>query len=191
MSREADAHLTEQALLRWQMGDASKTERAHVNGCLHCQAQAKPMTDALGWFGAAARQWGDEKAAVTREWRESKAAASQERGDATRSAVSEWHGAKAAAAQSWRAMAASWAVACIVLLLIFGIGLPRWKAHRRALEAQAKQQQLQQELARDNALLDEVDRDVSQVVPEAMQPLSRESAGTSAAGKASSRPTQQ
>jgi hypothetical protein len=37
---------------------------------------------------------------------------------------------------------------------------------------QQQQQQEKQELARDNALLDEVDQDVSQVVPEAMEPLS-------------------
>jgi hypothetical protein len=71
----------------------------------------------------------------------------------------------------------------VALLLIFGIGLPRWKAHRAAIEAQLHQQQQQQEkqeLARDNALLDEVDQDVSQVVPEAMEPLSWNTANSGA-----------
>jgi hypothetical protein len=72
-------------------------------------------------------------------------------------------------------MVSAWAVVSVALLLMFGIGLPRWKAHRAAVEAQMQQRQQQQEkqeLARDNALLEEVDQDVSQVVPEAMQPLS-------------------
>jgi len=55
---------------------------------------------------------------------------------------------------------------------MFGIGLPRWQQHRAATAAQVAQQQRQQELAQDNALLEEVDQDVSQVVPDAMQPLS-------------------
>jgi hypothetical protein len=154
-------HLSEEAMMRWQIGDTSEAERAHVAMCAECQAQAKPLKDALSWFGAAARQWGEEKAAAAREWRQS----------------------ESATARSWRSMLGVWATVSVALLLIFGIGLgiglPRWKAHHAAIEAQLhQQQQLQQEaqnkqeLARDNALLDEVDQDVSQVVPEAMLPLS-------------------
>jgi uncharacterized iron-regulated membrane protein len=90
-------------------------------------------------------------------------------------------------------MVTAWALVSVALLVMFGIGLPRWKAHRAAIEAQAQQQQQQrqkQELARDNALLDEVDQDVSQVVPEAMQPLSwsaANSGGTNSTGGAASR----
>jgi uncharacterized protein HemX len=149
-------HLSEEAMMRWQIGDANEAERAHVAMCAECQAQAKPLKDALSWFGAAARQWGEEKAAA-QGWRES----------------------KNTAARSWRSMVGVWATVSVALLLIFGIGLPRWKSHQAAIEAQVhQQQQLQQEtqdkqeLARDNALLDQVDQDVSQVVPEAMQPLS-------------------
>ena len=76
-------HLNQEALLRLQMGDASEAEREHVAMCKECQAQAKPLDDALSWFGAAARQWGEEKAAVAEEakaaaamqWQESKSAA--------------------------------------------------------------------------------------------------------------------
>jgi uncharacterized iron-regulated membrane protein len=89
-------------------------------------------------------------------------------------------------------MAAAWALVSVALLVMFGIGLPRWKAHRAAIETQAQQQQQRQkqELARDNALLDEVDQDVSQVVPEAMQPLSwsaTNSGGVSSTGGTASR----
>ena len=49
-------HLSEEARMRWQMGDANEAERAHVAMCAECQAQAKPLMDALSWFGAAARQ---------------------------------------------------------------------------------------------------------------------------------------
>lgn len=160
-------HLSEEARMRWQMGDANEAERAHVANCAECQTQVKPLHDALSWFGGAARQWGEEKAAVAQERRES-------------SSTLEWQQSKsAAAARSWHGMVGTWAAVSVALLLIFGIGLPRWKEHRAAIEAQVHQQQQQQretqdkqELARDNALLDQVDQDVSQVVPEAMQPLS-------------------
>jgi hypothetical protein len=165
-------HLNKEALLRWQMRDANEAERAHVATCTECQAQAKPLDDALSWFGAAARQWGEEKAAVALAWREGKAAAAM-----------DWQESKIAAARNWRGMVGVWATVSVALLLIFGIGLgiglPRWNAHRAAIEAQVHQQQLlqgerqdKQELARDNALLDQVDQDVSQEVPQAMQPLS-------------------
>ena len=84
-------------------------------------------------------------------------------------------------------MLAAWAMVNVVLLLIFGIGLPRWKAHRAAMMAQLHlqhQQEEKQELARDNALLEAVDQDVSQVVPEAMQALSWNAANSNAAGTA-------
>jgi hypothetical protein len=161
MNDRMSRHLSEEALMRWQMGDATDAERAHVGACAECQAQARPLQDALSWFGAAARQWGEEKAALIEEWQES----------------------KHAAARTWRSMVGMWAAVSVVLLLIFGIGLPRWKAHRAAIEAQVHQQQQQQEkqeLARDNALLDEVDQDVSQVVPEAMEPLSWNTANSGA-----------
>jgi hypothetical protein len=166
------AHLSDEAVMRWQIGDATEAERAHVAMCTECQAQAKPLQDALSWFGAAARQWGEEKGAAGQEWREAKAAAAQ-----------EWRESKAAAARGWRSIAAAWALVSVALLVMFGIGLPRWKAHRAAIEAQVQQQQEQrqkQELARDNALLDEVDQDVSQVVPEAMQSLSWNTANSGA-----------
>ena len=161
MNDRMSGHLSKEALMRWQMGDATGAERAHVGACVECQAQARPLQDALSWFGAAARQWGEEKAALMEEWRES----------------------KHAAARNWRSMVGMWAAVSMALSLIFGIGLPRWKAHRAAIEAQVHQQQQQQEkqeLARDNALLDEVDQDVSQVVPEAMEPLSWNTASSGA-----------
>jgi hypothetical protein len=167
MKKNTNAHLNEETLMRWQMGDATELERMHVAECPECQAQAKPVKDALSWFGAAARQWGEERAALIQEWHESRGAAAE-----------EWRESKAAAARGWRGMAAAWAAVSIVLLLIFGIGMPRWKAHHAAIEAQVQQRDVQQQqasqqaLARDNALLEEVDQDVSQEVPQAMEPLS-------------------
>lgn len=186
MNTMTSGHLSEEALMRWQMGDATDAERTHVDNCAECQAQARPLQDALSWFGAAARQWGEEKAALVHEWREAKAAVAQEWQESTSAAARERRESKSAAARSWRSMVGVWAAVSVALLLIFGIGLPRWKAHRAAIEAQVHQQQQQQEkqaLARDNALLDQVDQDVSQVVPEAMQPLSWNTA-TSGAGNA-------
>lgn len=169
MNKDTSAHLNDETLLRWQVGDATEPERTHVAECAECQAQAKPLKDALSWFGVAARQWGEERAALVEEWHKSRDAATQ-----------EWRMSKAAAARGWRSMAAAWALVSITLLLIFAIGVPRWKAHQATIEAQVQQQRQQeqkQELARDNALLEEVDQDVSQVVPEAMEPLSWNTAG--------------
>jgi hypothetical protein len=164
MNKNTSPHLNNETLMRWQVGDATEPERTHVAECAECQAQAKPLKDALSWFGVAARQWGEERAALVEDWHKSRDAATQ-----------EWRMSKAAAARGWRSMAAAWALVSVTLLLIFAIGVPRWKAHQAAIEAQMQQQRQQeqkQELARDNALLEEVDQDVSQVVPEAMEPLS-------------------
>ena len=181
MNNHTSAHLDKAALMRWQMGDATEPEQMHVAECAECLAQAKPLKDALSWFGMAARQWGEERAALIQEWHESRDAATR-----------EWRESKSAAARGWRTMAAAWAVAGVVLLLIFVIGAPRWKAHRAAIEARVvqHQQEEKQDLARDNALLEEVDQDVSQEVPEAMQPLSWNTASgntTSSSGNAVSR----
>jgi hypothetical protein len=182
MNKNTSAHLNDKTLIRWQMGDATELERTHVAECTECQAHAKPLKDALSWFGAAARQWGEERAALVEEWHQSRDAAAQ-----------EWRESKAAAARGWRSMAAAWALVSVALLLVFAIGVPRWKAHRAAIEAQVqqRQQEQKQDLARDNALLEEVDQDVSQVVPEAMQPLSWSAANsnpTNSASDTASRP---
>jgi hypothetical protein len=130
MTERTSAHFDEDTAARWQVGDATEAERTHLAGCAECQAQARPLGDALSCFGAAAREWGEERASVTREWSAAKAAAAQE-----------------------------------------------WRESKAAAEHEQKQ-----ELARDNTLLDEVDQDVSQVVPEAMQPLSWNAANNNAAG---------
>jgi hypothetical protein len=177
MKKNTSAHFNDETLMRWQMGDATEPERTHVAECAECQAQAKPLKEALSWFGAAARQWGEERAALVEEWHRSREAAAQ-----------EWRISKASAARSWRSMAAAWALVSVTLLLVFAIGMPRWKAHQAAIEAQVRQQRQQeqrQELARDNALLEEVDQDVSQVVPEAMQPLSWSTASGNSASTSS------
>ena len=176
MSERMNAHFDEEAAIRWVMGEATEGEGAHWSGCAECQTQTRPLTDALSWFGAAAREWGEEKATAAQEWGAAKAAAGW-----------EWRESKAVAARSRRSMFAAWAMVSVVLLLIFGIGMPRWKAHRAAMVAQLQQQHQQeekQELARDNALLEAVDQDVSQVVPEAMQALSWNAANSNAAGTA-------
>lgn len=175
MNKNTSAHLNEETLIRWQMGDATESERIHVAECTECQTQVKPLKDALSWFGAAARQWGEERAALVQEWHDAKDAA-----------VQEWRESKAAAARGWRSMAAAWALVSVVLLLLFAIGVPRWKAHQAAIVAQQRQQEQKQELARDNALLEAVDQDISQEVPVAMQPLSWNTANSSSTNSTSS-----
>jgi hypothetical protein len=137
-------------MLRWQAGEASEAEQAHIAECAGCRAQIQPLADALKWFGSAARHWGAEKAALART-----------------------SGADVRTTLRWGRLAAAVALACL-LLVATGIALLRWqKTSGAPMQTHAQQQQeTTQELARDNALLDEVDRDVSQEVPSAMQPLS-------------------
>jgi hypothetical protein len=183
---EHERHLTEEMLLHVQTGDASDAERAHLAGCQECQQQAEPLSDALRWFGAAAREFGAEKAALAAEWRESKAAMVQDWREGKASANQEWREARVAAAAHRRSFIATWAAVAAVLLLMFGIGLPRWQQHRAAVTARAEQQR-QQALTEDDALLEEVDQDVSQVVPDAMQPLSLNSSSSSSSTTGSTR----
>jgi len=159
---EHERHLTEEMLLRVQMGDASEGARAHLAGCEQCRRQVEPLRDALRWFGSAAREFGAEKAALPRS---------------ARVGAHTWSGL------SW-GMSRGLAAACCVLLILLAVAIPRWQQHRAAVAALA-QQQRQQQLTEDDALLEEVDQDVSQVVPEAMQPLS----GNSSSGSGSTNGT--
>lgn len=153
------SHLSQEAMLRWQASEASEVERAHVAECPECRAQTQPLADALHWFGAAAREWGAEKAALARTSR-----------------------VDIRATLHWGRFAAGLAVACM-LLVATGIALLRWQQSPSVpMQARVQQQQetAQQELARDNTLLEEVDQDVSQEVPSAMQPLSWSASDTTA-----------
>jgi hypothetical protein len=145
-----NSHLSQEAMLRWQAGDASAVEQAHIAECVECQAQTQSLGDALQWFGSAARQWGAEKAASTRTSR-----------------------VDVRPPLHWGRFAAALALVC--MLIATGIALLRWQKDPRVpMQARVQQQQetSQQQLARDNALLEAVDQDVSQEVPSAMQPLS-------------------
>ena len=116
MNEKTSAHFDEEALVRWQMGDAAEAERVHLAGCADCQARTRSLADSLSWFGAAARQWGEEKAVASENLWERKPATSM----------------------NWRGMVAAWAMVSVALLLVFGIGLQRWKGHRAAIEAQVQ-----------------------------------------------------
>jgi hypothetical protein len=70
-----------------------------------------------------------------------------------------------------------------MLLITTGIALLHWQKSSSVptqVRVQQPQETAQQELARDNTLLDEVDQDVSQEVPSAMQPLSWSGGATAA-----------
>jgi hypothetical protein len=156
-----NTHLSEKAMLRWQAGEASELERRHVAECAECQARMQPLSDALSWFGTAARQWGAEKASAQR----------------TVHVV-------ATVTHRWYRFAMAAALAC-VLLVATGIAMLHWQKQNASMQAQGPQQHetnqgeaRQQELARDNALLDEVDQDVSQEVPAALEPLSWSASNT-------------
>lgn len=167
MKQFVGEHLDEDAMLRWQMEDASEAEREHLADCTVCLVKAKSLKDALGWFGTAAREWGGEKATMARA-----------RNDAKDAATLKWRKPKSALLLSWQSMVGVGAMVAAALLLIFGIGLP----HRRSQQVPApttamvqqageKQQITDNNALSDNALLEEVDQDVSQEVPAALQPL--------------------
>lgn len=164
MNESTGKHLDPGAVIRWQMGDASEAEREHMASCAACQAEAKPLEESLAWFGAAARNWGEHKAAL----------------------AARGVGVRHVAVVSWRVLIGVCAAATVAVLMVLGIGLPHWKSQPVTPQAHVQPQveQQQQEIASDNALLDEVDQDVSQEVPAAMQPLSW-SATSSNAGNSS------
>ena len=162
MNENTGEHLQRQGVIRWQMGDATEAERRHMESCAACQAEAKPLKDALQWFGAAAREWGEQKAAFS------------VRGARVRHA----------AVVSWRVLVGVCAAVAIALLVVFGIGLPHGKSGQPTnhvqVQPQQVEQQQQQEIASDDALLEAVDQDVSQEVPSAMQPLTWSAASSTA-----------
>jgi hypothetical protein len=159
MNENTAEHLNREAVIRWQMGDATEPERRHMTECEVCQAEAKPLQDAVQWFGMAAREWGKQKAAFEgrRAW------------------------VRHAGEVSWRVLLGVCAAVTIAVLVVFGIGLPHWKSQPVTNHAHVQQQveSQQQEIASDDALLDEVDQDVSREVPAAMQPLTWSAAGSS------------
>ncbi len=138
MSELRELHLSDEALLRFEMNEATAEDRAHLENCPRCRSEVAELAEAVRSFGMAARQFAAEKAATTRAWRPSHAA------------------------HAWRGLAAGLALAVTMLALLLGVGMPRWQAHRAALAMHAAEQR-QQQLAADNALLEEVDQDVSQV----------------------------
>jgi hypothetical protein len=166
------AHLDSKAALRWQWGEATETERAHMAACSTCRAQVEPLAEALGCFTLAARQWGDAKAAAAGERHPSQAAATEQWRHANIAAAQEWRAAKTAAARPRRGMAFAGAAVCSVLVVIFALGLPGWQAHQHPPQAAAYRQPAEQQKTQDDALLEAIDRDVSQVVPAALTPLS-------------------
>lgn len=182
---ETTPHLDREAALRWQMGDARDDERAHVAACAACQAQLQPLTEALQVFRAAAVEWSEAKSVAVPEWSDAKSVAAPAWSDARSVAAAEqkWLERKAAAGQPRRRVALSWAVACALLLTTFALGLSRWQAHQTAhqaaLQAAARLQQTRQ-LEQDDALLESIDQDVSQVLPQALAPLSEAESGTTA-----------
>lgn len=143
-------HLADEAALRWQIGEATAAERAHVAQCATCQAQTHPLAESLQLFRTAAQEWGAVKAATTPRTH-----------------------APQHVRLSWSAIAA----VCALLLLTISIAAVRWQSRQASLQMAARQRQVQQQMAQDDALLEAVDQDVSQIVPDALTPLARSSNG--------------
>ncbi len=136
-------HLDDDAEVRWQLGESTEAERAHVARCTRCQAEVLPLADTLQQFGIAAREWGERKAACT-----------PQQTIAPRRRV------------GWETLVA---VAAVLLFAVV-MTVARWHARQVTLQA-AAQQQREQQLAQDDALLEAVDQDVAQGVPDALAPL--------------------
>ena len=159
-------HLDKEAALRWQWGEVTEAERAHVAACDACRGQVEPLAQTLSTFTLAARAWGDAKAAA-----------------APLPSAQELRHPHAAAPGWWRGMAITAMAVGAMLLLVITFAMPRWRKHSvansAAQQAAVRQQQRQQQITQDDALLEAVDQDVSQVVPQARSPLSGSAAGTS------------
>ncbi len=137
-------HLSDHELAAWQAGECSPQSASHMAECGDCRRGASRLEDALGLFGETARTWSSERLAAHK----------------AHMVVDPARGRGSMRQHGW-----VWTAAVAMMLLI--AGLTTWMQEQHAAQQAAQQRQL----ASDTVLLQEIDEDVSQVVPEALAPL--------------------
>jgi hypothetical protein len=142
----ADHHLPDGEPDEWQAGERSAERARHVAECAECHRSVGRMEEVLALFGETARAWSADRPAM-RQMR----------------AVPVPGGKRISGLQrGW-----VWTAAVAMLLLVLSggtwVSVGTWLQHQQAAR--------ERQLASDGVLLQQVDEDISQVVPEALAPL--------------------
>jgi hypothetical protein len=61
-----NAHLSQQQMDDWLIGDRPAEEESHLSSCAGCMKEVARMSDSLALFGAAVRSYGQEQMGVPR-----------------------------------------------------------------------------------------------------------------------------
>jgi hypothetical protein len=149
----ADHHLADDELHAWQAGERSAESAQHVAECAECHRSVRRMEEVLALFGETARAWSAERSAIRRM-----PAVSVPGVLGSGMPGLGWK-RNLPLQRGW-----AWTAAVTIFLLIVSGGA--W-----VQQVQHQQAARAQQLARDSMLLQQVDEDISQAVPEALAPL--------------------
>jgi hypothetical protein len=172
-------HLTEKEISEWLVEGPEQSPSLHVENCWACQAKVTEARESLAAFRTAVVEWSEARAA-----RPSNLKVSEKR--------NQGHGARRhEGLRLWLPVAG---FAATVLLILGYAGVPAL-LHRHS-DAHLAVVTASLATDSDQALLDQVDTEVSEAVPDAMAPLtdlvawdSTERATTATAGKAATTET--
>ncbi len=139
--QQSTGHLTEQQILAWQLNEQTPEQAAHVAECRECRTEVEGLQSSLAVFRSAVFAWSD--------------------GHESRTLRPLW----TAPRKRWLQPALQWVAAAALLA---GVAAPLYT--HRVME-QRREEQAQQRARADQALLEQVDQEVSQTVPDSMEPL--------------------
>ncbi len=137
----ATGHLTEQQILAWQLNEQTLEQAAHVAECGECRAEVEGLQSSIAAFRSSMVAWSEAHE--------------------SRAMRPVW----TAPRKRWLQPAFQWVAAAALLI---GVAAPLYTHH--VIEQRREEQAHQRALA-DQALLEQVDQEVSQTVPDTMEPL--------------------
>jgi hypothetical protein len=149
----ADDHLADDELHAWQAGERSAESAQHVAECAECHRSVSRMEEVLALFGETARAWSAERSAI----------------HPMRAVPVPGVLGSGLLGLGWKRnspLQRGWvwtAAVALLLLIVSGGAWVQQVQHQRAARAR--------QLASDSVLLQQVDEDISQAVPEALAPL--------------------
>ncbi len=144
------AHLTHEELTERLLGASSMTVEAHLLDCAQCREESEQIASSIGQFRRAAHEWSD--------------AASQQVVPATGAVRHQWRFGVALAT----------AAACLIVVFVWMLNVHNQQVRSNAASANPTHQTTaapQTQLERDNELLSQINREISEGVPSPMQPL--------------------
>ena len=139
--QHSGAHLTEQQVLAWQLNEQTPEQAAHVAECSECRAEVEGLQSSIAVFRSSMVAWSEAHE--------------------SRAVRPVWNAPR----NRWFQPAFQWVAAAALLV---GVAAPFYT--HRVME-QHREEQAQQRARADQALLEQVDQEVSQTVPDTMEPL--------------------